>query len=442
MAENPKSSGIGTGAAQVYDYSRIDRAMANAFNVVNQKKALSDKVRREEKAKTEEEIKNIKKELDYDPEGLMPKDKELLIGRVASMNKTFDGHWEDVLNGDPKWSNLYNKMANEIKKDISNSKDTFKYWQSLRDTMEQPDSGYSEEKRQQLYNMLGMEWGTIDDINASKVQKRNMFKDGKHPFQRTDSLINNEALYDVNVSSATNAQRGGYSVDEKVWNDERAREAIFTAVEKDLSLQNDLDILYDDDMSYEEKKEQYYNDYKKAKEEYRKKTEYIAAPEEKDSGAGAGGKRAFNTNVTTQSYKDAEGKTQKRDVLGTAKYSTGEPYKIRGGSFLDLNGEIISMDDAHVKGIWVKGGKIYGYISGKGYSLHDGRPSGKNEAYYDITNEEMQISKPDFMQMAAGLGINETYESFIKKMKNRAQINFNETPTDNQTQGLTGGTPR
>ena len=37
---NPKSAGIGTGAAQVYDYTRIDNAMRDAMDVVNRKKEL------------------------------------------------------------------------------------------------------------------------------------------------------------------------------------------------------------------------------------------------------------------------------------------------------------------------------------------------------------------------------------------------------------------
>ena len=422
MADNPQSRGIGTGAAQVYDYSRIDNAMNNAMNVVNRKKERqADKEDAEQKEK-DLALKKLRSDFKYDTSKIKDVDRAVVEEKVKNLNASMDGNWESVLNGDPKYSNMYRELTSEIKNYIADSADAKKEELALYNKAKEPNSGYSAEAVKNLENL----W-TTPGITPSMLREQGAYNRDTiigNIFGKVDDAFHNEntALYKEIDTSYTDS-KGGYNKQSgKKWlPDEEALPKFKKTVLGTPEIMQDMNIKYGE-LPEEERFEAFYNDYKTSRiDEQMSKSS--GAAQERDSGGDSDSGGKWNLSSV---YDEKKGK----NVVSIASSgSTGKPYMMYGGTFRSPDGKMVE-GDAYIKNIWVDNGKIYGTVSGT-LNVGDGTSS-KEES---VNNQEVQLSKVDFNQLAAGLGINETYESFIGKVKRRAKIKYKKDDKGASTGG-------
>lgn len=285
---NPKSSGIGTGAAQVYDYSRIDRAMENAFNVVNRKKEKAQD--RQDKLDDEKRkaIAQMQGEFgEYDTIKMKRADVQPLIEMIAESNKELDGNWDKVYNGDPYYSNLYKQQTMLHKKFIGDSMDAKTKFQDLIKMAGEPDSGYSEDRYNQLLEVStqpGTTWDTAvnEGITSRDQIIGNIFEKVDGAFLDADTALYDEVQKKYTAPDGSSSYRK-----EKKWlPDNEAKVKFSKTVQASPELMTDMNIKYGD-LPEEEKLDAFYNDYKESRIDEKSVTDYSAAQiDDSDSGSG------------------------------------------------------------------------------------------------------------------------------------------------------------
>ena len=276
---NPKSKGITTGAAQVYDYSRIDGAMNNAMKAVGRQKAADDANKAKKAAADKKALEDLRGAYgDYDTSKIRQPDKDVLINSINEGYKQLDGHWEDIVNGDPYWTNIYKNQVMQQKKFIGDSADqkanaSKRYAQAI-----EPESGYSKDRIDEMERLAKEPGVTINSYNETGAGRRdqiigNIFNKADESF-----LESGDELYNTIDKTYESPDGVRSSRKEKVWKDDsEAMPKFKTAVSGNPELMTDMSIKYGD-LPLDEQYNKFYNDYKTSRINEWKKTQFKATP--------------------------------------------------------------------------------------------------------------------------------------------------------------------
>ena len=273
---NPVSKGIGTGAAQLYDYSRIDNAMNNAFKSMAAKDAAAEaKKEAKEAAKKKAEAK-LRGDLKFDTSKIKDPDKPVVTEMVKTAFSELDGHWEDIANGDPEWTNKYVELTSGIKNYISNSANEKVNEDNLFKTMNAgTDTGYSEDAKNKLIEAMATPGFFAGQFNDSGLSRRDQVIG--NPFTKVDAVFEkgSDVLYKDMDDSYLNAHGGTTNVKRREWlPDDEAFPKFMNGVMNTPELVNDIRIQYGnpgEDVT-EDQVRNFYNDYKSARQKEWKKT--------------------------------------------------------------------------------------------------------------------------------------------------------------------------
>jgi hypothetical protein len=282
---NPVSKGIGTGAAQVYDYSRIDNAMNNAFQMISNKQERADKAKADKEAAKKKAEAKLKGEWKFDSSKVKDADKDVIIEMVNSGFNDLDGHWEDIMNGDPEWTNKFNSLSMGIKNYISSSADTKVFEDNFLKDINKPDSGYSDAKKEELMNGIASPGNFMSKYNETGLINRDQVIG--NTFTKVDKVFldNTDSLYETVDKTYKNAQGGFSSTKSKTWKDDsEAFPKFMTTIENTPELMNDIRIQYGnpgEDVT-EDQVRQFYNDYKTSRINEWKQTDVGADPEKEE----------------------------------------------------------------------------------------------------------------------------------------------------------------
>lgn len=286
---NPVSKGIGTGAAQVYDYSRIDNAMNNAFRSMAAKDAAAEaKKEAKEEAKKKAEAK-LRGDLKFDTSKIKDPDKPVVTEMVKTAFSEMDGHWEDIANGDPEWTNKYIELTSGIKNYISNSANEKINEDNLFKTMNAgTNTGYSEDAKNKLIEAMATPGFFAGQFNDSGLLRRDQVIG--NPFTKVDASFEkgSDVLYKEIDYSVPNAQGGLTTVKRKEWlPDDEAFPKFMNGVVNTPELVNDIRIQYGnpgEDVT-EDQVRNFYNDYKSTRQKEWEKTRRTKGTAE-DGGVG------------------------------------------------------------------------------------------------------------------------------------------------------------
>jgi hypothetical protein len=290
---NPSNKGIGTGAAQVYDYSRIDRAAENAMKVVGAKQAA---IKNDEAVK-DKALRELQGDYGaYDTSNIREADKQPLIDSINEGRKLLNGHWADVVNGDPYWTSVYQNQVMQHKKAIGDSATMKTGMAAHYIKANESGSGYSPE-RIKRYDELALTPGvTVNQLKAEGLWGRDQVI-GNMLVKADKAFVDKgNELYKKEDVSNTYADESSYSREEKKWlDDDEALPKFRKAIEGDAELMQDMNIKYSG-LPMDEQVENFYNDYKASRINEWKKTDTRAAPpeepeEEPESGGVSGGVR-------------------------------------------------------------------------------------------------------------------------------------------------------
>jgi hypothetical protein len=176
---NPTSKGVGSGTAVIHDNSLLTDTMAETFRNIRG----DVKENKKKKAAAESNRQKALGELsgafgDYDTSKMREADKEAAVKMNEDGYKMFDGNWDKVLNGDPYWSNLYREQMNKQKIFISNSVESKGEMKDLYATINEPDSGYSPEKKKQMEEYMLTTGSTMKDMKERGLYARDLAREG------------------------------------------------------------------------------------------------------------------------------------------------------------------------------------------------------------------------------------------------------------------------
>jgi hypothetical protein len=413
----PVSKGIGTGAAQVYDYSRIDNAMNQAFNRINLRTQREEATKAARQQKRDDAIRSLRGEFGkFDSSKVKEVDKEVIREMVKSGYDQLQGHFEDIHNGDPEWTSKYMDIIGGIKDYISNSADT-KTWEENRQK-EMEKGGYSESKFEELADNRNTPGRFINDQMKDGVHKRDQIIGDL--WTKIDAASEENVMYNMNKSDTTLADGTRVVKDSKVWKDDSEAFPTFLAnVKSSHQLMNDINIMYSH-LPEDERYRKAFDDYKVARKNEIFSDTYEEASEDKE------GKTQFswwNSKTWLPGAFEEKGLGDETVTKFTvAKRTTGEPFKIKSANVKEVmkkgeGGELVG-DEFVVKNFWPQDGKIYATIGGTvNVEDEDGKISKKT-----IAGKVVQLAPSDYRQMATALGINSTYEELTKRMKTTARV--------------------
>lgn len=290
MAQNPTSKGIGTGSAQVFDYSRIDRAMANMFDTIGKKDAAAALKADEQQAKEEKAIAELSGKLgDYDVNKLRTVDVDSAIKMTNDSLKKYNGHWKDILNGDPKWSNMYNEDIGNIKKFMAGSINSKEQFKKLYESADSIDSGFSDERKKAIKEYYLKPGATYEEAVELGLTSQDTIVG--NPLSRIDDAFKesgDELYYFVN-KAYTAADGSSSTRREKVWKeDSEAIPAFKSTIASSTRLMSDMNIKYPN-MSFDDQVKAFYDEYKSSRQLDTKESSYRAAQIKDNSGSGGAG---------------------------------------------------------------------------------------------------------------------------------------------------------
>jgi hypothetical protein len=293
MAQNPTSKGIGTGSAQVFDYSRIDRAMANMFDTIGKKDAAAALKADEQQAKDEKAIAELSGKLgDYDVNNLRTVDVDSAVKMTNDSLKKYNGHWKEILNGDPKWSNMYNEDIGNIKKFMAGSINSKEQFKKLYESADSLDSGYSDERKKSIKEYYLKPGATYEEAVELGLTSQDTIVG--NPLSRVDDAFraSGDELYDFVNKAYTAADGSNSTRREKVWKeDSEAIPAFKSTIASSTRLMSDMNIKYPN-MSFDDQVKAFYDEYKSSRQLETKDNSYRAAQIDNSSNS-TGGKPKF-----------------------------------------------------------------------------------------------------------------------------------------------------
>jgi hypothetical protein len=328
---NPKSRGIGTGAAQVYDYSRIDRATENAMRILGAKEEAARARKAKDEAVKKKALKDLQGEYgDYDTSNIREADKQPLIDSINEGAKLMEGHWEDVVNGDPYWTNVYRNQVMNHKKFIGDSADQKVNASKVYAEAIKEDSGYSDDRIRAMQEMSAKPGVTISSFRDSGIHRRDMIVGDL--FNKVDDAFSNSdtAMYNVIDKQYVNPDGGMSSRKQKVWlPDSEALTKFKTTIDGSPELQTDMSIKYGD-LPLEDQYKAFYGDYKESRKDEELKTVFKATPTPKPT-AGSGGFNLVGSAFTAdkgEGFVIANPKKSLQPISFTVPKRKGKPETV------------------------------------------------------------------------------------------------------------------
>lgn len=297
-------TGIGVGSAQIFDTSRVDRAMYNAFDVMNRKKALSDKEKKQQEEAEKIAINEIEGKYDkFDPKTVRSRDVPVIMNAMGELNKRYSGNWQKVLQGDPEWANNYAKDIASINNLIGVSSEAKPLQKKYMDEINANPLISEEKKKEALESLTGVGLDINDWVNQGWT-----VRDEERPdfYNNINSLFvgDDDVLYDK-IQTGTSGDYGGTKKDIKKWKDDSEAFPIFkNAVEGDAEMLTDINVKYSNLSTPEEKIQAAYEDYKQTTLDEWDKSVRTSKRPPKDTGAGD---KTEDFSLTTFSSSAGEG---------------------------------------------------------------------------------------------------------------------------------------
>mgnify|MGYP003648461158 CR=1 FL=1 len=336
---NPGNKGAGTGTAVLKDYSGLNRATSDFFKGY---KADAEKAKAKKDAASAAKGKALA-ELrgdfgDYDTSKMRESDKDAAVAMNEDSMSKFSGHWGDILNGDPEWSNLYREEMNKNKIFISNSVESKQEMKDLYSTINEPDSGYSPEKKKQMEEYMLATGSTMKGMKDGNLYAQDVVVG--EPLKRMDAafLDSGTELYTVKKGSYINKNNEKVAYDKQNWKPDSEALPIFKSTISNIPrMMNDLEIMYPGE-DLDSQVQKFYDKYKESREVVRNNYDRGRAPvESKSNGNGWGDKRDkydFAVREIDTSISEADPLVEKEDseaiTIGKKSGSPLTPITVNG----------------------------------------------------------------------------------------------------------------
>jgi len=251
----PVSSGIGTGAAQVYDTSRSYNAMgkvldANADLMEYQNKMAALKKRDEQEAKERDytKIAALQKAAEVDYGNMKPVYVDLTKAEAQAFKDKYAGKYEQILNNNPEIVNEYYKDLANLKANVSKRVES---WEQQKEIIKRL-TGENQSKYKGSQLALAEAMGLDTDTDMSKYQSSfgEKLQIG-NPFD--DAAKTYEAIF-YKPKTAVETDKGIYANTGNVYEDEQVslaefkkqlavnpelKERMFAALEDDADIEKD-----------------------------------------------------------------------------------------------------------------------------------------------------------------------------------------------------------
>ena len=179
MAGNPTSKGVGSGTAVLHDYSIINNATSKLFDNLRADRDAGEKKKDAAKAKQEAAEKQLRGDLgDYDSTKIKESDREVALEMFLALKKKTNGRNADLINGDPEVSNQYARDKGEFKNFLSNSADSKTEFMAQTKAMNEPNSGFSAEKKAEANKFMTTPGSTVDQAKEQGLFTRDRARNG------------------------------------------------------------------------------------------------------------------------------------------------------------------------------------------------------------------------------------------------------------------------
>jgi len=415
MASNPVSKGIGSGAAQVFDVSRMDRSMNKAFDTINAKKEAEEKARIAKKKLDDAgkgKLKGQFEDLDYS--NVMLGDQKILANEVTEEMSRFDGHWGEILNGDPEWANKYRQSMAGLKAKINTSAISKPLADAQYQKMKEPDSGYSLEAIKNYEKLKAQPGYNHDEMLQSGALNRDQIIGSifKNVDESLDSL---DVFYDKKDSAGRNADKSSWDVVSKKWkSDEEALPIFRNNVMAKPSLIQDMNIQYghlkDNTKTEEENNDvmmkAFYEEYKNGRQEEEKATNYTKAPEE-DSTGGFGRHGDLQYRVKPRNNEpenlDLAGTLKDKEItLNTTGLVNGKREVVAGDI---TNIEYIKDDDSFYATVNLTRNTFKDLTDDERFELVSAGKGVKKDDWEGMSNEEKFAIQDDYIKTQSRGGL-------------------------------------
>lgn len=209
---NPTNAGIGTGAAQVIDTSRLDRAMYNAFETINAKNAASDEEKKAKQAKLEKAAAELRGENKFDTSHIRVQEYDAITKAARDLTTEFQGQWQDMANGGVAY-NAYRVKADAINKMIAESAD-MKVAQVQMFTDIQSNELMSDAKKSASLKMITAVGANPDVIRQSGYLNRDEVR-ADYNLNIKKQFPELDVFYNMDSGGYTNAEGGGNTFEYK-----------------------------------------------------------------------------------------------------------------------------------------------------------------------------------------------------------------------------------
>ena len=346
-----QSRGIGTGQAVSYD-TGIRSSLGNFFDVVNQKNYQAKKDKQEQDERDKKALQELYGEWnDYDYTKMKTADIPVLEQMIKDDRDLFKGHYKDIINNDPYWSNLYQQKTSQQKKFIANSVQSRPQFVEMMKKMQEPDSGYSEERMAELENAYltgGTHWDAI--VEQGLTAPDMIIGD---PLTRVDEAFaeSGDELYDIKKTSYPSKDGSKQiTTDVKVWKDDEKALPIFkTTLTKNPRLMSDMNLMYPD-LEGDEQIKAFYNDYKQSRKQDRRDSDVRL----RSTGSGGSGDKdsKFEYGVKTEQVRvrgNKRGETSDRDIMTIGRKSGAALTPITVNGQTGIVSEIIREPNGEIK---------------------------------------------------------------------------------------------
>lgn len=351
MATTRQSRGIGTGQAVSYD-TGINSSLGNFFDVVNQKNLIAQKDKRENDEKEKKSLEELYGQWDdYDYTKMKTSDIPVLEKMIAEDRDLFKGHYKDIINNDPYWTNLYQQKTSQQKKFIANSVQSRPQFVEMMKKMQEPDSGYSPERMAELENAYltgGVHWDQV--VDQGIVSPDTIIG---NPFVRVDEIFadSGDELYDIKKTSFP-SKDGSKQItsDVKVWKDDEKAYPIFKEnVTRTPRVMSDMNLMFPN-LEGDEQIQAFYDSYKQSRRQDKKDVDVRLR--NVDSGGSGGSDSKFEYGIKTEKIRsrgDKRGEKSDRDIMTIGRKSGSGLAPITVNGQTGIVSEIIREPNGEIK---------------------------------------------------------------------------------------------
>jgi hypothetical protein len=285
---NERNTGLGTGSAQVFDYSGINRAIAKNFDIVRARKAAEEEEAKKKKTATEKAMDKIRGKVDsIDVSKVRREEREYIRNLKTELDKKYSGQYEKIVNQDPKITNEFRDDLAKIENAIFYSIDAKEKETEILRTVNNNEL-ISPERKQEIFEKVHTPGWNPSDPEVPTYFIRTEVRDG---FDKNlkDLMPNMDAFYKKEVDiSHTNAD-GSYSkTTKKEWLDsDEAFEVFKDVVTADPEMLLDISLVFGGEgKTADEQFKEAYDRFEKLNkvEEYSRDTKEAPLTDEQKSG--------------------------------------------------------------------------------------------------------------------------------------------------------------